>query len=591
MQNVRSRLSPVLIWLAALSTAAPAAAAGVACDAVSSSVKLSNATITLAETVAPGAFTPPGRAGGAGGRGGGGAFAALPAFCRVAVTLKPSPRSDIKMEVWLPAAGWNGKLQVVGNGAFAGTISYPAMATALAAGYAAASTDTGHTGPSSNTFVNEDTLIDFAHRAVHETTAAAKQVINRVYGEAPKFSYFNGCSTGGRQALTASQRYPQDFDGIVAGAPATHTSSQVFSQVLFHQALADPAAALPRETLTRIHDAVLEACDAQDGARDGVLEKPLACTFDPRVLACREGSTPGSCLTPPQVDAVTKVYAGASNPRTGKAIFPGLERGSELGWSPTAISYAVDWLKFGVFKDPNWDPKRLNFDTDVTAAAKKENLLLDAVDPNLNRFTSRGGKLLIYQGWAEPGIPPRNIVTYYGNVLKQTKNAGDSVRLFMVAGMGHCGGGDGTSTFDMAGALDRWVATGKAPDAIPASRVRSGTTDRTRPLCAYPKYRGVQRNGQHRRRRQLRVPPVGADFEFVTRHSWRVNATLSIAVSPGRTVTSVMYFRKPSLSISMTCLPAASCTTNRSALARPSHRSPSICTLAFPGCTRSEMLP
>ena len=482
-----------LISAVVISTATDLHAAGMSCDAVAASLKLSDATITLSQVVAPGAFTPP--SGRVGGRGGPGPYAALPAFCRVAATLKPSPGSDIKMEIWLPATGWNGKLQVVGNGAFAGTISFPAMATALGAGYAAASTDTGHTGPSINTFANEDTLIDFAHRAVHETTAASKQIINGFYGEAPKLSYFNGCSTGGRQALTASQRYPQDFDGIVGGAPATHTSAQVFSQILFHQALADPASALPREALTLVHEAVLAACDAQDGAKDGVLEKPLACKFDPQVLVCRQASAPGSCLMPAQVEAVKKIYAGATNPRTGKSIFPGLERGSEVGWSATPISYAVDWLKFGVFKDPNWDPKRLNFDADVAEAAKRENLILDATDANLTPFTSRGGRLLIYQGWAEPGIPPRNIVTYYDNVKKQTKNAADGVRLFMVPGMGHCGGGDGTSTFDMAAALDQWVTTGKTPESIPASRTRNGTVDRTRPLCAYPKYAAYKGTG------------------------------------------------------------------------------------------------
>jgi feruloyl esterase len=192
---------------------------------------------------------------------------------------------------------------------------------------------------------------------------------------------------------------------------------------------------------------------------------------------------------------VKKVYAGATNPRTGKPVFPGLERGSELGWSPTPISYSVDWLKFGVFKDPNWDPKRLNFDADVAQAAKRENLILDATDANLSRFTAHGGKLLIYQGWAEPGIPPRNIVSYYGDVQKQTKNAVDSVRLFMVPGMGHCGGGNGTSTFDMVAALDQWVATGKAPRSIPASRMRNGVVDRTRPLCAYPQYAAYKGTG------------------------------------------------------------------------------------------------
>ena len=204
--------------------------------------------MTLAQGVAPAAFSPPG---GRGGRtGGANPYAALPAFCRVAVTLKPTPRSDIKAEVWMPAAGWNGKLHVVGNGGFAGTIGYAAMATALASGYAAAGTDTGHTGPAANTFVNDDVLADYAYRAIHETTAAAKRIVDGFYGGAPKFTYFSGCSTGGRQALQAAQRYPDDFDGIVAGAPGLLASRQAFAQNWMYQATADPAAALPREALT-----------------------------------------------------------------------------------------------------------------------------------------------------------------------------------------------------------------------------------------------------------------------------------------------------------------------------------------------------
>ena len=475
-----------------LALLAPVGALAAPCESLTS-LSTSDRTVTLAQTVAPGAFRPP--AGRAGAANAVNPFEALPAFCRVAATLKPSPRSDIKMEVWLPASGWNGKLEVVGNGAFAGTVSYPAMATALKAGYATASTDTGHTGPSSNTFVNQDVLVDFAYRAIHETTAAAKRVVDAFYGSAPKFAYFNGCSTGGRQALTAAQRYPADFDGIVAGAPASFGSKQTFGQIWIYQATASPAAALTRDKQQALHAAVLNACDANDGVKDGVLENPLSCTFDPATIACKEGHDEDSCLTAPQVEAARKIYAGASNPRTGEFIFPGFERGSEALWTPTPVSYAVDYFKYIVFNDPNWDPKTLNFDGDVARAAKVDNYkIFDATDPNLDAFTSRGGRLLMYQGWAEPGIPPRNVVTYYGEVQKKTKDAKDAVRLFMVPGMGHCGGGDGTSTFDMVAALDHWMVTGTAPSSIPASRVRNGAVDRTRPLCAWPQvatYKGT----------------------------------------------------------------------------------------------------
>jgi feruloyl esterase len=469
--------------LAVLTMLVPVTALAAPCESLTS-LSTAERTVTMAQTVAPGEFRPP--AGRAGAPNATNPFEKLRGFCRVAATLKPTPRSDIKMEVWLPENGWNGKLEVVGNGAFAGTVSYPAMATALAAGYAAASTDTGHTGPSSNTFVNQDVLVDFAHRAIHETTAAAKAVVDGFYGSAPKFSYFNGCSTGGRQALTAAQRYPEDFNGIVAGAPASFGSKQTFGQIWIYQATATPEAALTREKQQALHAAVLDACDANDGVKDGVLENPLACTFDPQAIACKAGDGP-SCLTPPQVEAVRRIYAGASNPYTREFIFPGFERGSEALWTPTPVGYAVDYFKYIVFNDAGWDPKALDFDGDIARAARAANYkIFDATDPELDTFTRRGGKLLMYQGWAEPGIPPRNVVTYYGQVEKRTKNAKDSVRLFMVPGMGHCGGGDGTSTFDMVAALDQWMTTGKAPASIPAARVRNGVVDRTRPLCPWP---------------------------------------------------------------------------------------------------------
>ncbi len=480
MQRNRALFPIVLVVLGLF---VPSLAAAATCESLSA-LPVPSGTVTMAATVAAGAFTPP--AGRAGGPAGLNPFAKLAAFCRVAVTLKATTHSDIKAEVWMPATGWNGKLQVVGNGGFAGTISYPAMATALAAGYAVASTDTGHTGPSSNTFANQDVIIDFAHRAIHETTVVAKRVVDGLYGAAPKFSYFAGCSTGGRQALTAAQRYPEDFNGIVGGAPASYSSKQAFGQIWFYQAIAEGPGAIPKEKLPVIHNAVLAACDGRDGAIDGVLENPLTCKFDPGVLACKEGSDPASCLTMPQVEAVRRVYAGASNPRTGEFIFPGLERGSELLWTPVPVGYAVDYFKYIVFKDPNWDPKNLNFDGHLAESVKHENLIFDANDSNINTFTGRGGKLIMYQGWGEPGIPPANIVTYYGNVQKQTHNAKDAVRLFMVPGMGHCGGGNGTSTFDMVAALDAWVDRGKAPEQVSASRVREGKVDRTRPLCAWP---------------------------------------------------------------------------------------------------------
>lgn len=484
-----SRVSFVQVLIAVLASAVPVAAAQ-ECDALTSLTASPGGAplqVTLAQQVAAGAFTVPSRVPD-GPPGAASPYGALPAFCRVAVTLKPGAASNIKAEVWMPAAGWNGKLQVVGNGGFAGTIGYRALATALAAGYAAASTDTGHTGPAADTFANEDTIRDFAYRAIHETAVAAKRAVDRYYGAPPRFAYFNGCSTGGRQALTAAQRYPDDFDGIVGGAPAIYSTKQAFGQIWFYQAIALGPGAIPREKLPLIHDAALNACDALDGARDGVLENPLACSFDPAVLTCKAGAAPDSCLTPPQVEAVRKVYAGAPHATTGEQIFPGLERGSELGWSATPVGYAVDYFKHIVFKNPSWDPATLNFREHVAEAYPAEHQIFDANDPRLGAFTGRGGKLLMYQGWAEPGIPPGHIVNYYADVQKHTSGAARSVRLFMVPGMGHCGGGNGTGTFDMVKALDAWVESGTPPEQIPASRVRDGKVDRTRPLCAYPRY-------------------------------------------------------------------------------------------------------
>jgi feruloyl esterase len=222
---------------------------------------------------------------------------------------------------------------------------------------------------------------------------------------------------------------------------------------------------------------VLEACDARDGVKDGVLENPRACTIDAKALG----------VTPAQAAAVQKIWDGAKHARTGAPIFPGFERGSEAGWSPEPVGYAVDYFKYIVFKDPSWDPKTLNFDGHLMDAERADTQkLLDATDSDLTPFTSRGGKLLMYHGWNDPGIPPGNVVTYYGQVQQKTRNAADSVRLFMVPGMNHCGGGAGTSSFDRVAALDQWVTTGNAPPSIPASRIRDGVVDRTRPLCPYP---------------------------------------------------------------------------------------------------------
>ena len=268
----------------------------------------------------------------------------MPAFCRVAATLTPSSDSEIKIEVWLPESGWNGNLQSVGNGAWAGTISYPAMATALAAGYATASTDTGHTGGDPATFIpgHPEKAIDFAYRAVHEMTVAAKAIIRARYGNNPKYSYWNGCSTGGRQALTEAQRYAADFDGIIAGAAANlHHASSGLAGVERGSRHKDEASYIPPAKYAVLHAAVLEACDALDGVKDGVLENPTQCHFDPKALLCKDGDGP-SCLTAPQVEAARQIYTGPADSH-GKSLFPGLEPGSETGWATLSGAQPCRW--------------------------------------------------------------------------------------------------------------------------------------------------------------------------------------------------------------------------------------------------------
>jgi feruloyl esterase len=454
---------------------------------------LQETTITLSESVPAGEFTPPGAPAG---------LKNLPPFCRVAATLKPTNDSDIKIEVWLPASGWNGKFEAVGNGGWAGVISYREMAEALHDGYATSSTDTGHTGATGSFALGHpEKLIDFGYRAVHEMTVKAKAIAEAFYGAAPRISYWNGCSTGGRQGLKEAQHFPNDYDGIVAGAaanPRTHLSTW---QIWLAQGVLDPQNYIPASKYLIIHQAALEACDASDGLKDGLISDPTHCHFDPKTIQCKAGDEP-TCLTAGQVEAARRMYTAPKNPRTNEPVYFNVEPGSELGWSmlargPEPFSAATDQFRYVVYKDPKWDWRTLNLDRDVALADKTDHNTINAIDPDLKPFLSHGGKLLMYHGWADPGVPPLASVNYYKTAVDtmggEAKMA-DSIRLFMVPGMGHCGGGEGPNTFHMISAMEQWREKGKAPERIIASHYSAGKVDRTRPVCPYPQiahYKGA----------------------------------------------------------------------------------------------------
>jgi len=468
--------------------ALPALASAQDCARVASTLKLPDTTITSATVVA--------------------AADGLPAYCRVQLTLKPSSDSDIKTEVWMPMTGWNGKFQQVGNGAFAGSIQYGALKDALKRGYAAASTDTGHTGNGAQWAAGHpEKIIDWGYRSEHLTAVYSKQTITNFYGVGPKLSYFTGCSGGGRMAFQEAQRYPADFDAILAGAPAYDRGNEAFGFMMKWKATHEtPDSVIPTTKYPAIHRAALEACDGLDGLKDGLIEDVLSCRFDPKVLQCDAGrvlSDPAdqSCLTAPQVEAARKLYAGFKNPKTGEMIFPGFEPGSELQWAASAggnepLDVGYDVFKYILLQDASWDPKTFDLARDYDRIHKLDTTTLSPNDPNLKPFASRGGRLLIYQGWADPNVSPRSPLMYYDRVVKTIgqKAVNDSIRLFYAPGMGHCGGGEGPNTFDALTALEQWREQGTAPASILATHATSGTVDRTRPLCPYPQlaqYKGT----------------------------------------------------------------------------------------------------
>ena len=486
---------------------------------------LKDAQITRAETVNPGAANlvdsvPPTMAA---------LFKSLPAFCRVSVEAHPSSDSDIKIEVWMPATGWNGKFQAQGNGGFAGQIDYRGMATALSHGYATAGTDTGHSGTATDAtwaLGHPEKIVDFGYRAIHVMTEIAKQTISAFYQSKPKHSYFGSCSNGGREALMEAQRYSEDYDGILAGAPANYWSHLLVGALWDAQATTlDPASYIPSSKLPAIAAAVNSACDAQDGVKDGVLNDPRQCHFDPAVLTCKtedRGEDKAECLTPLQVTALKKLYQGAHD--SHGQIFPGFLPGAETGeggWSVWitgaapghALLFAFARGYFGnmIYDKADWGYKTADLSDATKASDEKGAKILNATDPDLSHFKNRGGKLIIYHGWDDPAISALNTIDYFHQVQSKmgTQNVESFLRVYTVPGMQHCGGGPGATSFEeglharqdaehnMRLALEDWVEKGTAPSKIIASKYADSNPGSqptmTRPLCPYPqiaKYKG-----------------------------------------------------------------------------------------------------
>lgn len=469
-------------------------------------LKVPNTTIVASRQVAAGSFTPPPGfqpnplAG----------LAAVPAsdlpvFCAVTGVIRPAKASEIGFELWMPVSNWNHKFIGVGNGGFGGTIPYSSMTAPLSGGYAVAATDTGHTQDNTPSFAlgHPEKWVDFAYRAVHEMTLKAKLIIAAYYGGASRRSYWFGCSQGGRQALSEAQRFPEDYDAIVASAPVIDFTHLTARAVWRGQAIDHPGAVVTPAKLALLHRAVLEACDAQDGLTDGIIDDPRRCDFDPTKLLCKQGDE-ATCLTAPQVQAVRQFYASVVNPRTKQQIYPGAPLGSELGWGgfgmdPTNRSRGGpgDYFKFVIFQDPNWNYRTFDFDSELARADQIDNGLTKNTNPDLTDFFRRGGKLLQFHGWSDPSPAPQISIQYYESVRDFMGGASklqSQARLFMIPGMGHCRGGDGPNQFDAIRAIEEWVEAGRAPDRITASHLTDGKVDRTRPLCPYPqvaKYKGT----------------------------------------------------------------------------------------------------
>jgi len=482
---------PLLI---ACSLAAESPAHAAACESLAQ-LKLPHTTVTTAELVPAGTFTPPA----------GTPIPNLPAFCRVAATLAPTADSDIRIELWMPESGWNSRFEGTGNGGFAGGLSWGALAGELRRGFAVANTDMGMRPPAgsdASAFIGHpEKWADWGYRSTHEMTVAAKLFVKAYYETAPRYSYFSGCSTGGQQALMEAQRFPDDYDGILGGAAANNRTG-VHTSILWDYAVTErqPADYIPPAKLALLASAVLAACDAADGLKDGLIDDPRQCHFDPAALAC-QGADGDSCLTAAQVQTARRVYAGPVNPRTGKQIYPGVPLGSELDWvrfgpppgtaAPPPFEALFQWA---LGADWNW--RSFDFDLNYAQLVDKLGPVLDALNPDLSAFQSRGHKLIVYHGWADWLVPPGEAINYRDAVLarqgRDARKTDEFYRLFMIPGMAHCGGGPGLTGFSGMDPLVKWVENGIAPDSIVVSGKPGGVAVQ-RPVCPYPqvaRYRG-----------------------------------------------------------------------------------------------------
>jgi feruloyl esterase len=449
----------------------------------------------------------------------------LPGFCRVQGISRPTADSNIRFEVWLPRrAVWNKRFLSTGEGGFAGQVRYggsgldAALDENLRRGYATASTDTGHeTADPYFAIGHPERGIDYLRRAKHATTVAAKEIIARYYGRPPVRSYFSSCSNGGREGLIEAQLYPDDFDGLIIGAPWNLQSRSSIAHLWMRRLLSGPGAAVPSDKLAMVHAAVLKVCDDADGLADGVINNPASCRFDPKMLECKGADGP-ACLTSAQVLSLTKIYEGPRDPRDGSSIFPGFSPGSEtdtFGRPDKVSGFPEQFIANFVYRDPNWDPLTFDIEKDMPATLEAGRIG-DAGSTDFDAARRRGVKIIQYHGWNDIRIPPGNSIRYYEAVV--SANGGlaktqDFYRLFMVPGMGHCYAGAGASNFggvgqqlppvrdgahDLLVALQDWVERGIAPSEFIATKYESpdpasSAVQFQRRLCMHPavaKYKG-----------------------------------------------------------------------------------------------------